>query len=277
VSQLHQLLEVTRMNVGLSWIITPREWSFEETAKQSKAAGYDSVEVVIRDDWGLSLDTSEAEAARLAGVCRDLGLELASLCPSMRGAPKDVMTNDDAVRAQSLDTIKRCLTITKAMGIDTMLLTLGGLPPELFYNEAYANALQSMQRLAPFAEDIGVNVAIEYVWNKFLLSPMEFARFCDEVASPRVGLFFDTGNMVLQGFPEHWVRICGKHLMKVHLKDFKRQGAQWPPLLEGDVDFPAVMRELRKIGYDDALLSEVSPSIASFEDTAAAIRKIMAM
>jgi len=265
------------MNVGLSWIITPREWSFEETAKQSKAAGYDSVEVVIRDDWGLSLDTSEAEAARLAGVCRDLGLELASLCPSMRGAPKDVMTNEDAVRAQSLDTIKRCLTITKAMGIDTMLLTLGGLPPELFYNEAYANALQSMQRLAPFAEDIGVNVAIEYVWNKFLLSPMEFARFCDEVASPRVGLFFDTGNMVLQGFPEHWVRICGKHLMKVHLKDFKRQGAQWPPLLEGDVDFPAVMRELRKIGYDDALLSEVSPSIASFEDTAAAIRKIMAM
>jgi len=277
VSQLHQLLEVTRMNVGLSWIITPREWSFEETAKQSKAAGYDSVEVVIRDDWGLSLDTSEAEAARLAGVCRDLGLELASLCPSMRGAPKDVMTNEDAVRAQSLDTIKRCLTITKAMGIDTMLLTLGGLPPELFYNEAYANALQSLQRLAPFAEDIGVNVAIEYVWNKFLLSPMEFARFCDEVASPRVGLFFDTGNMVLQGFPEHWVRICGKHLMKVHLKDFKRQGAQWPPLLEGDVDFPAVMRELRKIGYDDALLSEVSPSIASFEDTAAAIRKIMAM
>ncbi|NCP30546.1 MAG: hypothetical protein GW867_11055, partial [Armatimonadetes bacterium] len=83
------------MNVGLSWIITPREWSFEETAKQSKAAGYDSVEVVIRDDWGLSLDTSEAEAARLAGVCRDLGLELASLCPSMRGAPKDVMTNED--------------------------------------------------------------------------------------------------------------------------------------------------------------------------------------
>ena len=187
------------------------------------------------------------------------------------------MTNDDAVRAQSLDTIKRCLTITKAMGIDTMLLTLGGLPPELFYNEAYANALQSMQRLAPFAENIGVNVAIEYVWNKFLLSPMEFARFCDEVASPRVGLFFDTGNMVIHGFPEHWVRICGKHLMKVHFKDFKRQGAQWPPLLEGDVDFPAVMRELRKIGYDDALLSEVSPSIASFEDTAAAIRKIMEM
>lgn len=265
------------MNVGLSWIITPREWSFAETARQSKAAGYDSVEVVIRDDWDLTLDSSEAEAARLAGICRDEGLELASLCPSVRSAPKDVMTNDASVRAQSLDTIKRCLTLTKAMDIDTMLLTLGGLPPELFYNEAYANALQSLQKLAPFAEDLGVNVAIEYVWNKFLLSPLEFARFCDEVGSPRVGLFFDTGNMVIQGYPEHWVRLCGKHLMKVHFKDFKRRGAQWPPLLEGDVDFPAVMRELRRIGYDDALLSEVSTGVASLEDTAKAIRRIMTM
>jgi len=264
------------MNVGLSWIITPKEWTFEETARQSRAAGYESVEVVIRDDWGLSLDTSEAEAARLAGVCRDEGLQLASLCPSMRSAPKDVMTNDAAVRQQSLDTIKRCLTLTKCMGIDTMLLTLGALPAELFYNEAYANALQSLQQLAPFAEDLEVNVAIEYVWNKFLLSPLEFARFCDECASPRLGLFFDTGNMVIQGYPEHWVRICGKHLMKVHFKDFKRQGAQWLPLGEGDVDFPAVMRELRKIGYDDAILSEVSPGIASLEDTAAAIRGILA-
>ncbi|MFO7946590.1 MAG: TIM barrel protein, partial [Armatimonadota bacterium] len=101
--------------------------------------------------------------------------------------------------------------------------------------------------------------------------------FCDEVASPRVGLFFDTGNMVIFGFPQHWVRICGKHLMKVHFKDFQRDGYEWKPLLEGDVNFPAVMKELRKIGYDGALLSEVSPRIAPIEETADAIRKIMEM
>jgi hexulose-6-phosphate isomerase len=103
---------------------------------------------------------------------------------------------------------------------------------------------------------------------------MEFARFCDECASPKIGLFFDTGNMVIFGYPEHWVRICGKHLMKVHFKDFKRP-TEWTALLEGDVDFPAVMTELQKIGYDGALLSEVAPSIAPLEDTANAIRKIM--
>jgi len=62
----------------------------------------------------------------------------------------------------------------------------------------------------------------------------------------------------------------------VHFKDFKRPST-WTPLLEGDVDFPAVMAELRKIGYTDPVLSEVAPSIASLEDTAEAMRKILEM
>lgn len=268
--------EDTPMKVGLSCIITPREWTFDELLDKSKAAGYEALELVITDEGEITLDTPASELQRLAARAADAGLELASICPSFRNAPKDLMTSDWQVRKQSLDTVRRCMDVAKALGIDTMLLTLGSLPPSLYYNVAYANALQSMQKLAPYAEELQVNLAIEYVWNRFLLSPMEFARFCDECASPRVGLFFDTGNMVIQGYPEHWVRICGKHLMKVHFKDFKREGAQWPPLLQGDVDFPAVMAELKKIGYDGALLSEVHPSIASLEDTAAAIRKIMA-
>lgn len=265
------------MNVGLSCIITPKEWSYQETLKQAKAAGYESLELVIRDEWDITLNTPEAELGRLARQAADEGLALASICPQFRSAPKDVMTSDASIREQSIDTIRRCIAIAKSMGIDTMLLTLGALTPKLYYHEAYANAVQALQKVAPFAEEAGVNVAIEYVWNKFLLSPMEFAHFCNDVASPRVGFFFDTGNMAIFGYPEHWVRICGKHLMKVHFKDFKRRGYQWTPLLEGDVDFAAVMAELRKIGYDDALLSEVSPSIAPLEATAAAIRKIMAM
>lgn len=264
------------MKVGLSCIITPREWSFDELLEKSKSAGYEALELVITDEGEITLETSPPALEALAGRARDAGLGLVSICPAFSRWPKDLMTNDWAVRRDSMDTVRRCLDVARALGIDTMLLTLGGMPASLFYNEAYANSLQSMQKLAPYAEQVGVNLAIEYVWNRFLLSPMEFARFCDECASPRVGLFFDTGNMVIQGFPEHWVRICGKHLMKVHFKDFKREGAQWPPLLQGDVDFPAVMRELIKIRYHDALLSEVDPSTASLEDTAAAIRKIMA-
>lgn len=265
------------MNVGISCLVTPRDWSYEQTLQNTKAAGYESLELIIRDEGEITLDTPDSELAALARRAGEVGMQIASVCPAFRNAPKDVMTNDADVRAQSLETIRQCIRVAKGLGTDTMLLTLGALTPDLYYNEAYANALQALQKLAPAAEEAGVNVAIEYVWNKFLLSPMEFARFCDEVGSPRVGFYFDPGNMAIFGFPEHWVRICGRHVMKVHMKDFKRQGAQWPPLLGGDVDFPRVMAELRKIGYDGALLSEVGPSIAPLEVTAESIRKIMRM
>jgi L-ribulose-5-phosphate 3-epimerase len=265
------------MKVGLSAIITPREWSFAQTVQEAKSAGYEALEVVLADEGDLTMDTPPAQLEKYAAIAADEGMELASVAALVREAPKDLMTSDDALRAASIDTVRRCLDATAAMGVDTMLLTLGALSDDLYYHEAYANALQALQRLAPHAEAVQVNIAVEYVWNKFLLSPMEFARFCDEVGSRRVGLFFDTGNMTVFGYPQHWVRICGAHLMKVHFKDFKRQGYQWMPLLEGDVNFPAVMAELRAIGYGGPLLSEVAPSIASLEDTADAIRRIIEM
>ena len=265
------------MKVGLSGIITPPEWSFDELLQQAQQTGYEAVEVCLRTEGELSLQTPPAVLQAMAERARAAGIELSSVCASVSGVPKDIMTNDMQIWQQSLDTIRRCLDATAGLGVGTMLLTMGVLTDELYYNEAYANGLKALQLLAPHAEQLGINIAVEYVWNKFLLSPMEFAHFCDDVASPRVGLFFDTGNMVIFGFPQHWVRICGKHLMMVHFKDFKRNGSQWTGLLEGDVHFPAVMAELRKIGYDGALLSEVAPSIASLEDTATAIRKIMAM
>ena len=265
------------MKVGLSAIITPADWSFDQLIKETAAAGYEALEVCLTSEGELSLQTSPRQLAAMAGRAKEAGIELVSVCASVRNEPKDIMTNDRAIWEASLDTIRRCLDATKALGVDTMLLTMGALTDDLYYNEAYANGLKALQLLAPHAEQIGVNMAVEYVWNKFLLSPMEFARCCDEGASPRVGLFFDTGNMVVFGFPQHWVRICGRHLMKVHFKDFKRQGYEWTPLLQGDVNFPAVMAELRKAGYDGALLSEVAPSLASLKDTAVAIRQIMSM
>lgn len=265
------------MKVGLSTLITPADWSFDETLRQAADAGYEAVELCLREEGDITLQTPEAELAAMAARAKDQGIELSSVCAQVRNMPKDIMTNDETVWRQSIDTIRRCLAATRALGVDTMLLTIGALTDDLYYNEAYANAVRGLQLLAPTAEELEVNIAVEYVWNKFLLSPMEFAHFCDDVGSCRVGLFFDTGNMVIFGFPQHWVRICARHLMKVHFKDFRRNGYQWTPLLEGDVNFPAVMAELRKAGYDGALLSEVALSIAPLDETARAIRRIMEM
>jgi hexulose-6-phosphate isomerase len=172
------------------------------------------------------------------------------------------------------------LRTAKVLGADTILHTLGGRPsPELYYHVAYANALRSLQELSLLAEELGVSLGVEYVWNGFLTSPMEMAQFLDQVASPCVGFYFDPGNMRIFHHSEHWVRICGRHIKKVHAKDFSWANyvVQWPPLLKGQVNFPAVMRELRAAGYDGALISEVPPSVASLEETAAAIRQLIDM
>jgi len=265
------------MEVGISGLVIPAEWSLDETLTRIRADGYTALELALRDTGWFSLESTEEELRVVAESAKAAGVTLTSVCPALRSKPRDIMTSDCEIRKSSIETITECIRITSAVGVDTMLLVLGRLTPELYYDDAYANALAGMRELTPVAEELGVRLAIEYVWNKFLLSPMELARFLDEVDSPNAGFFFDSGNMVVFGYPEHWVRICGKHVMAVHLKDFRRQGYEWTPLLEGDVDFPAVMCELRKLGFDGALLSEVSQGTAPFADTAEAIRKIMRM
>jgi hexulose-6-phosphate isomerase len=265
------------MKVGLSGIITPKEWSFAELVQQAKAAGYECIEVVPREGSELTLDTPEAELDALASTARDAGIEIVSLCGS-GGKPMDLMTSDEAARRTGIGTSQAMLRTARALGADTVLHTLGGRPsPDLYYHVAYANALRSLQELAPAAEELGVNLAVEYVWNGFLTSPLELAQFLTQVGSPSVGFYFDPGNMRIFHHSEHWARLCGPFIKKVHAKDFSWENheAQWPPLLEGQVNFPAVMAELRRAGYDDALISEVPPSVAPLDATAAAIRRIL--
>ena len=267
------------MKVGLSQLIVPRDWSFTELVRQAKATGYECLEVRPAEGSEITLDTPDAEIEAVAGMAADEGIEIVSSCGS-GGKPMNLMAADEAERRAGIETSKAMLRVAKALGADTVLHTLGGRPsPELYYHVAYANALRSLQELAPFAESIGVSIAVEYVWNGFLTSPMETAQFLGQVASPAVGFFFDPGNMRIFHHSEHWARLCGPWIKKVHAKDFSWENhvVQWPPLLEGQVNFPAVMAELRAAGYDGPLISEVSLQAASLEDTAAAIRQIIAL
>ena len=265
------------MELGISGLVIPADWSLDETLDRMQEAGYTALELALRDTGWFSLESSDADLRAIADRARAAGVTLTSVCPSVGSRPRDLMTSDAEARAAGIETLTHCMRLAEGVGVDTVLVALGQLTPELYYDQAYANARDAMRRLMPAAEQTGVRLAVEYVWNKFLLSPMEMARFLDEIGSPNAGFFFDSGNMAVFGYPEHWVRICGKHLMAVHVKDFRRAGYAWTPLLEGDVDFAAVMRELRALGFDGPLISEVGPDCASYADTADAIRRIAAM
>jgi hexulose-6-phosphate isomerase len=156
-------------------------------------------------------------------------------------------------------------------GADTVLLVPAVVNQETSYKDAWVRSQREIHKLIPLAEDLKVVIAVEEVWNKFLLSPLEFAHYVDEFKSPWVKAYFDVGNVVFYGYPQDWIRTLDKRIVKLHIKDFKFEKGQiqWPPLGEGQIDWKAVYRALAEIDYrgtatvelpggDEAYLHEVS-------------------
>ena len=124
-------------------------------------------------------------------------------------------------------------------------------------------------RLAPQAAAAKVAIGIENVWNRFLLSPLETARFLDEIGSPWVGMYLDVGNVVYLGYPEQWVELLAKHIKKLHMSDYRFDQAgigAFVDLFAGDVDFPAVAKAIAAIGYDDYITLEMLPNYKQFPE-----------
>jgi len=122
-----------------------------------------------------------------------------------------------------------------------------------------------------------VIIAVEEVWNKFLLSLIEFAKYVDEFNSPWVRAYFDVGNVVLFGYPQDWIRTLGRRIVKFHLKDFKFETKQWVPLREGSIDWPEVRKAIGEIGFSGYLTVELPGGDAAYlREVSARVDKILA-
>jgi len=152
----------------------------------------------------------------------------------------------------------------------------GRVTPEVTYDAVYDRTVEACRTLAPTARDTGVAIGIENVWNKFLLSPLEARRLFEEIGSDHVGLFFDVGNFVAWSYPEQWISLLGSRIKKVHFKDFDRKAHRFVPLMQGDVDWPVVIRALRAVGYDDWVISEVDGP-AELGEVSQAMSEILAL
>jgi hexulose-6-phosphate isomerase len=168
-----------------------------------------------------------------------------------------------------------------------VLLVPAVVNKEVSYDDAYTRSQAEIRKAVPLAEELGVRIAIENVWNQFLLSPLEAARYVDEFNSPAVGWHFDVGNIINYGWPEQWVRILGKRIQKLHIKEFSRKRRDkeglWKgfdvPLLEGDDDWPAVMKALDEVGYAGWAMTEQpgGDSPEGLADLATRFGKILAL
>jgi len=125
------------------------------------------------------------------------------------------------------------------------------------YRDAYTRSQTQIRKLLPLAEELKIIIAIENVWNKFLLSPLEFARYVDEFNSPYLQAYFDIGNIVLYGYPQDWIRTLGKRIKKLHIKGFDGPKMKWTKIREGSIKWPEVRKALDEIGYNGYMTAEV--------------------
>jgi hexulose-6-phosphate isomerase len=185
------------------------------------------------------------------------GLKIPSVCCDTHWQ-SPVSDPDPKVRAAGVAGLERALHDAKAYGASSVLFVPAIVTKEVSYADAYTRSQAEVRKVIPLAEELGVKIAFENVWNQFLLSPLEAARYVDEFQSKAVGWHFDVGNVINYGWPEQWIAILEKRIQKLHIKEFSRKKRDneglWKgfdvKFLEGDDDWPAVMRALDAIGYD---------------------------
>jgi L-ribulose-5-phosphate 3-epimerase len=178
---------------------------------------------------------------------------------------------------RGMDGMKVALRNARDLKADAVLLVPAVVTDRVSYKDAYERSQQHIRELIPVAEECNAVIAVENVWNKFLLSPLEFAKYVDEFNSKFVRAYFDVGNVVIFGYPQDWIRTLGRRIAKIHLKDFKRNGSQWKQIREGDVQWPEVRKALAEVGYEGWLTTEVAGGNEAYlKDLAARVDKIIA-
>ncbi|NQX71838.1 sugar phosphate isomerase/epimerase [Paenibacillus alba] len=243
------------------------QWCFPEgTPLQqvfaiSREAGYDAVELNVNPlgGVGLTMETTAAEAEAIGRLANEYDIQLRSLSTSLLWQTP-LSSADASVREQGRRVVEKQLGLAEHIGMDTVLVVPGAVNEQTSYDVCYDRSHAELTLLAKEAEKRRVRIGIENVWNKFLLSPLEMRAYVDAVQSPYVGVYFDVGNILHNGYPEQWIKILGSRIIKVHVKDYRPSvgtGHGFVPLLSGDVNWTAVRTALQEIGYTDTLTAEV--------------------
>jgi L-ribulose-5-phosphate 3-epimerase len=212
--------------------------------KAAKEAGFEGVEMPSH------LDQDDVVRAR-----DETGVMIATVSPGQHS--RMLSLPDPAKRAEGVEGLKQALRDAKRYGATSLLVVPGIVNEKISYDAAYARVQTEVKKVVPLAEELGVQLGFENVWNYFILSPIEAVRFVDEFKSPLVGWHFDVGNMIFLGWPEQWIRILGKRIFKLHIKEYSRKKLNEGGMragfaveyLEGDCDWPAVMKALGEISY----------------------------
>jgi hexulose-6-phosphate isomerase len=275
-----------RFTKGICSIIFPKEMPRPECFAAAKSAGFDAIEIAIGND--IPLDVTHDDARRMADAADKAGIRIVTLWVSEPLHANPLNSPDPAVRARGVDAIRKALTIATDLRCGALLLyavRLGNGPRlEVGSQETWDRYTAELTKVVPDAERAKIFLDPENVWNKFILSPLEMRSFVDQFHSPWVGTHFDAGNVMQYGYPEDWILTLGQRIKRIHFKDFKLAGrgeaARFIDLLEGDVNWKAVMQALVKVGYNGPVSPEIgrNPNKSDqLKEVSAALDKILAL
>lgn len=249
--------------MAVEYSMLPAKFSIAERFQIAKDAGFERIECPTTPN--------QAGAEAMKAASEKFRLPIHSVM-NMDHWKYPFSSPDPAVVDKSLEGARVSIRNAHLWGAETVLLVPAVVNPQTTYKEAYERSQPAIRKLIPLAEELNVTLALEEVWNKFLLSPLEFARYIDEFQSPRVRAYFDVGNVVLYGYPQDWIRTLGPRIAKLHIKDFSfrrdpatdKLVASWVPLLEGDIDWSAIYSALRDIGYKGSATLELEGGDAPY-------------
>ena len=242
---------------SLGFGMIKEDLSLTDKFKLVKDLGFDGVELNSPVEFTIS-ELLDAKAKS--------GIELPSVVNKDHWA-KPLSDPDPKIREQCIQSVAQSLQDVKDFGGDTVLVVPGVVNEKVTYEQAYNTTLNSIRELIPYAEKTGMQIGLENVWNNFLLSPVEAKRFIDEINHPLIGWYFDIGNILRYGWPEHWIKTLNSRIMKLHIKEFSREKMNkeglWKGfdvnLLEGDNNWPVVMKTISDINHKGGwITAEVS-------------------
>jgi len=272
----------------------PNSWDFSLKLEIARKAGFEGIEPELAEAGPIHLKSSDEELASARALAKSHGLTFSGLATGLYWGA-NAASNEASIREQAAAILQRQIECASALGIDAVLVVPAAVGVDFLpgaevvpYDIAYARAQALIRAALPVAERHRVSIGIENVWNKFLLSPLEMRDFIDSFQSEWVGSYLDVGNVLATGYPEHWIRILGHRIKRVHFKDYRRAvgtTAGFVDLLSGDVHWPAVVRELKAIGYTGWVAAEMIPPVPFYkycpeiliENTARAMDAIFAL
>lgn len=277
------------MKKGINyWAFPPeRDGTSMDTLKSVRYArelGYDCFELTVESKGLISPAMSKQDALTLRRQAEAEGVELLTLASGLAWgtSPTDP---DPHIRSKSIEIYSKILEICSWLEVHT-LLYLPGMVSAIFapsfpaqpYEKVDLLAKEAIRSLLPIAEKLKIRIAVENVWNRFLLSPVEMRDFIDSFDSEYVASYFDVGNVMAYGHPEDWITVLGKRIAAVHMKDFRVAVGTlngFVDLLSGDVDFGKVMSAFGSIDYRGPFTAEIVPGAPGAAEKAIAALKVI--